>query len=467
MARQRNRSQNIDWVISGIYLALVITGWLMIYSAGQSKGEFYLFDLSTPSGKQFMWILLSIGVLLVLQLLDYRFWESFAIPLYLSSLALLVLVLFLGTEVKGSLSWFNIGGVSFQPSEFAKFTTALCLAAYLSNYKTNISNNWRDRSIALGIIALPVLIILLQPDAGSALVFLSFLVVLFREGLNALWYFLLFMLIALFILSLQYSVSTIILGLMLMATAILLYYGKNNSSWVIGSIIVSFVSIVFLLQNYTLVSLGISTTVILVLSGRLIRDRLPQIVYTTIPLLMFFSLFSYGSRFLFDNYLKPHQQDRINVWLRPEMCDPLGSLYNLLQSKMAISSGGLAGKGYLNGTMTRLSYVPEQTTDFIFCTIGEEQGFIGVVIIVVLYIALMWRILWVAERMKTGFERIYAYGITGILFVHFFTNIGMTMGLMPVIGIPLPFVSYGGSSLLLFTIMLAVILNFGRARNRI
>lgn len=467
MVKKREQRQHIDWVISGIYLALVITGWLMIYSAGQHKGEFQLFDLSTPSGKQFLWILLSIGVLLVLQLFDYRFWESFAMTFYAGSLLLLILVLFLGTEVKGSLSWFTIGGVSFQPSEFAKFTTALFLAAYLSNYKTNISSNWRDRGLAIGIIALPVLIILLQPDAGSALTFLAFLVVLFREGLSVIWYILLFMFIGLFILSLQYSIATIVLGLMFIAIMVLLYYGNRSMVWVVASVLISFTAIVFMIQDLTVVSMGLTGGLVLLLSFLMFRDRLQQIVFITLPLLMFFSLFSYGSRFLFDNYLKPHQQDRINVWLRPEMCDPLGSLYNLLQSKMAIGSGGLVGKGYLSGTMTRLSYVPEQTTDFIFCTIGEETGFVGVFIVIALYVALLWRILWVAERMKTSFERIYSYGIAGILFVHFFTNIGMTMGLMPVIGIPLPFVSYGGSSLLLFTIMLAVLLNFGRSRNRI
>lgn len=463
---RRSKGHQIDWVVSGIYLALVITGWLMIYAAGQYHGDFLLFDFSTPAGKQLIWILISIGILLTIQLFDYRFWETFAVPFYLFSLLLLLLVLFFGSEIKGSLSWFTIGGVSFQPSELAKFTTTLCLAFYLSKYKTDI-RHWHDRLIAIGIIALPVFFIMLQPDAGSALTFLAFLVVLFREGLEVIWYFLLFMFIGLFILSLQYNTSTIILGLMFMTHGILLYFGKRSIAWVLSSMFIALLSIFFLVQGYVIISLSANAILALILAIFLARDRMPQIAYITIPLLAFFSLFSFGSRYLFDNYLQAHQQDRINVWLRPEMCDPLGSLYNLLQSKMAIASGGFTGKGFLNGTMTKLSYVPEQTTDFIFCTIGEEHGFIGVFFIIGLYIALLWRILWLAERMKTDFERIYSYGIAGILFVHFFTNIGMTIGLMPVIGIPLPFVSYGGSSLLLFTIMLAVMLNFDRARHRI
>lgn len=463
---RRNRGNQIDWITSGIYLALVIIGWLMIYAVGQSEGEFYPFDISTPAGKQFVWILISIGVLLFLQFVDYRFWESFAIFFYFTAIILLIGVLIFGTEIKGARSWYSIAGFTFQPAEFAKFATALGLAAYLSSFKTNL-NNWRDRILSIGLILFPAILVLLQPDAGSAMVFLAFFIVLFREGMSMTWYIMIFILIALFILSLQYEATTVVLGMMIITTAIFLYYGRQQLVWIITSAITVIGAILLMLQGYVLMSLTTNTLLLLFLSFLLFQKRLQEFAFFVLPALTFFSLFSFGAQYIFHNFLQPHQQERINVWLRPEVCDPRGSLYNLLQSKMAIGSGGFQGKGYLEGTMTKLNYVPEQSTDFIFCTIGEEQGFIGIFILVILYMTLLWRIISMGERMKTSFERMYAYGIASILFVHFFTNIGMTMGLMPVIGIPLPFVSYGGSSLLIFTLMIAVLLTFDSARHRI
>lgn len=438
----------------------------MIYAVEHLKGGFEPFNLTTQAGKQFVWILISVGVLLFLQLIDYRFWESFALIFYGIGILLLVAVLLVGTEINGARAWFSIGGASFQPAEFAKFTTALGLASYLSRFKTDI-NHWQDRLISIGLIGLPIILILLQPDAGSALVFLAFFIVLFREGMNVIWYIMFFILVALFILSIEYEATTLILGLMIAVMAGFLYYGKYRIEWIITSLIIALGSILLLTLGYVLLSILLIAVNLIVLAYFLIRERLQRVVIFAFPALIFFALFSLGSQYIFNNVLLSHQQERINVWLRPEICDPQGSLYNLLQSKMAIGSGGLYGKGYLQGTMTKLNYVPEQATDFIFCTIGEEQGFIGAAILIVLYMLLLGRILWMGERMKTSFERIYAYGIAGILFIHFFTNIGMTIGLMPIIGIPLPFISYGGSSLLFFSIMIAVLLRFGRARDRI
>jgi len=279
--------------------------------------------------------------------------------------------------VSGATSWFSIGGFSLQPSEFAKFTTALAMASYLSSYNANL-RIFKSQVIAFGLIAVPIVLILMQPDAGSAIVFTSFLILFYRLG--NLW-----------------------------------------------------------------------------------RNGRKELVKFLLPLIIFGGAFAYGANFAFNNILKPHQQSRINVWLNPSKA-PSDAIYNLRQSKLTIGSGELSGKGFLQGTRTKLDFVPEQSTDFIFCTIGEEQGFVGVFGIIALYLLFLYRITVIAERQRSDFSRNYAYGVAGILFFHFFINIGMTMGLVMIIGIPLPFISYGGSSLLAFSLMIGVLLKLDSNR---
>lgn len=460
----RRKKATYDWTIIFCLILLTAAGVFMIYASEYTEDvEKSIFSLSTNSGKQIIWAGASLVLFLLTFIIDTRFWRTFAYPLYFLGIALLVAVLIFGTTIKGATSWFTFGGFSFQPSEYAKFATALALAGYLSYFKAKLKK-LQSRVIAIGIFMLPVALILLQPDAGSALVFLAFFLVLFRAGLNPLWYIIVAFIATLIILSLLFNSEVVIYSIILLGIAILSWNIANRLPWVFSGVLVGVVSIILLLESHWLIGLGLLTAYLLVLSIIQFQARRERLVVILWPAILFFSMFSFGSEYAFENFLSPHQQDRINVWLKPHECDPRGSLYNVLQSKMAIGSGGVEGKGYLKGTMTQFNYVPEQSTDFIFCTIGEEFGFIGSFLIILVYFLLILRITVIAERMRTPFEQHYAYGIAGILFVHVLINIGMTMGLVPIIGIPLPFVSYGGSSLLIFSLMMGVLLKFYRER---
>jgi rod shape determining protein RodA len=460
----RRKKATYDWVIILCLVLLSISGVFMIY-ASEFTEEIpqSIFSLSSNSGKQLLWLAASFAVFLISLFIDTRFWRTFAYPIYFLAIALLVAVLLFGTTIKGATSWFTFGGFSFQPSEYAKFATAIALASYLSYFKTKLKE-LQSRFIAIGIFILPIILILLQPDAGSAIVFLSFFLVLFRAGLNPLWYIVVAAIMTLVILSLLFNAEVVIYAMLMLAIAALSWSINNRLPWIFSAVLVGVVSIVLFLETYWLIGLGLLLAFLMVLSVFQFQERRESMVAITWPALIIFGLFSFGSEYAFEHFLSPHQQDRINVWLKPQECDPRGSLYNVLQSKMAIGSGGLEGKGYLKGTMTQFNYVPEQSTDFIFCTIGEEFGFLGSFLIIVLFFVLILRITIIAERMRTPFEQHYAYGIAGILFVHVLINVGMTMGLVPIIGIPLPFVSYGGSSLLMFSLMMGVLLKFHRER---
>jgi len=368
----------IDWLTFCLFLGLAVIGWMMIFSV--SYEEYLQVGmsgfLSTSAGKQAIWLGICGLVFAFIMLFDHKFWQTFAYPLYGLSVLLLILVLIFGTNIKGATSWFSFGGFSLQPSELAKVVTCLGVSAFLSTYSTDLRQP-KAQLTALGLIALPVLLIMLQPDAGSALVFTSFLIVYFREGLNPVYYVVGIVGATLLILGFIYPPGQIIFGSILACTAILSYYfGKNlrNYSWIaitlLGIAAYNLSGLGY--ENYLLGGAVLFFTAAGIIAYQQRNGRMAMLMAS---FLIIGSGLTFASNYAFNYVLKPHQQDRINVWLQPEKCDERGSLYNLTQSKAAIGSGGLEGKGFLNGTMTKLNYVPEQSTDFIFCTIGEEQGF--------------------------------------------------------------------------------------------
>ncbi len=456
---------NVDWMTFMLYIALIIVGWMMIYAVGYNDNNSgSVFDLSSNIGKQTLFIGASFIVLFLASIIDWKFWRTFAYPIFGFSILLLIGVLIIGVKIKGATSWYRLpGGFTLQPAEFAKFATNIALAAFLSTYNTNIKT-FRHQLVAFGIFLLPMFLILLQPDAGSALVFFSFLIMLYREGLSPNFYIVGFVAALLLILGLVFDPLSILLGLIMVSTLILMLNLKNKIYWMISFAVLLAASIFVLAQKYFYPILIINSSIFLIFALLLWQQRKSGLVLRLFALLVLGGLISFSANYSFNNLLKPHQQDRMNVWLQPSKCDPQGSLYNVIQSKMTIGSGGLEGKGYLQGTMTKLNYVPEQSTDFIFCVIGEEQGFIGSFAVIGLIALLLYRILILAERQRSDFSRHYAYGVAGIIFVHSFINIGMTMGLVPIIGIPLPFISYGGSSILGFTLLIGVLLKLDSNR---
>ncbi|HKK76641.1 MAG TPA: rod shape-determining protein RodA [Saprospiraceae bacterium] len=470
MFQKRGIDRNIDWITLSLYLALVMLGWMVVYAVEYQDGQESFLRLNSPAGKQMIWSGISFAAFFIITLIDYKFWQTFAYPIYGVTILLLIGVLIIGIEIKGARSWYAFAGFRFQPSELAKFGTCLAMAAYLSTVGNSLKQ-FNHQLVAAGLLVAPFILIGLQPDMGSALVFLSFLIVLYREGLPSIYYIIGGTLALLLIMGLMADDPKYIwiflegIGVVWLSS----YVFKQQSLYTGLSAVVSFGFFWGARQAYfepqvSLLTLGL---VFLILSLIYIRKRTVQFPALLATALFICGAVAYGANYAFNDMLKPHQQDRINVWLQPEKCDPRGSLYNLIQSKMAISAGGATGKGFLNGTITQLNYVPEQSTDFIFTTIGEEQGFLGVVLVIGLFLAFLIQIIRIAERQRSAFSRIYAYGFAGIVFIHVFINIGMTMGLAPVIGIPLPFISRGGSSLLGFTIMLGVLLKLDSKRFQI
>lgn len=456
---------NVDWMTFVLYIALVLIGWMMIYAAGYNEeNPASIFDLNTNIGKQTLFIGASFIVLFLASIIDWKFWRTFAYPIYGFAIFLLILVLIIGVKIKGATSWFRLpGGFTLQPAEFAKFATNVALAAFLSTYSTNIKI-FRHQVIAFSLFLFPMFLIFLQPDAGSALVFSSFLIMLYREGLSPNFYIVGFVTLLLFILGLVFDPLSILLGLIMISTLVLMLNLKNIIYWLISFAVLLTASIFMLAQNLFSPVLIINASIFLIFTAILWQSRKSALIMRLFALLFLGVLIVFSANYTFNNLLKPHQQDRMNVWLQPSKCDPQGSLYNVIQSKMTIGSGGFEGKGFLNGTMTKLNYVPEQSTDFIFCVIGEEQGFIGSFGIIGLISLLLYRIVVLAERQRSDFSRHYAYGVAGIIFIHFFINIGMTLGLVPIIGIPLPFISYGGSSIMGFTLLIGVLLKLDSNR---
>ncbi len=401
----------LDWVTLLIYFTLVLIGWFSIFSAKYNELHPSIFDFSMEYGKQLIWIGIALLAGFVILLIDAKFFNAFSLWIYFFFLASLVAVLVYGKATKGAMSWIEFGPVKFQPSEFAKMGTALALAGYLGRLDLDLRKR-KEQIVSFALILVPMALVLLQNDTGSAIVFVSFIFVLYREGMpGAGWL----------------MVIGVVAALLFIFT---LVWSQKVMYFILGSLLL--LTLLYLLLNKK-------------------RDAI-------VPVILVFGM-SFGMVFsvdyAFNHVLQEHQQNRVLVLLG-QLDDPKGVGYNVYQSKIAIGSGGFSGKGFLQGTQTKYDFVPEQHTDFIFCTIGEEGGFLGTAAVVILYVALLLRIIMLAERQRSTFSRVYGYGIAGIFFVHVAINIGMTIGLMPVIGIPLPFLSYGGSSMLAFTIMLAI-----------
>ncbi|WP_417888759.1 rod shape-determining protein RodA [Xanthomarina gelatinilytica] len=421
MYRETNRHFRFDWITIIIFLLLVGFGWLNILSASHVGETIDYFDFSQPYGKQLMFIALTVLLIILILSIESKFYERFSSIIYIVSMLSLVGLFIAGKNVNGATSWYAIGGMTIQPSEFAKAATALAVAKFLSDLQTDIKN-FKDQIKAFIIIAIPAILILLQNDAGSTVVYSSFFFVFYREGLPKIYLTLSLLLIFISVSSLKFGATI--------------------------------TGIVF---------------TILILAYHFTRRKKPRILQTLFAIATCLVL-SFGIKFFYQNILQPHQQDRISLWLRLEK-DPdkiaqmrRDILYNLYESEKAISSGGLTGKGFLEGTRTTGKFVPEQHTDYIFSTVGEEWGFAGTTFVVVLFVLLLLRILHLSELQKSQFSRVYGYSVASILFFHFMINIGMVMGLIPTIGIPLPFFSYGGSGLWGFTILLFIFIKLDSNR---
>ncbi len=469
MKRSINIWYGIDKVTILLFLAMVIMGWFNIYAAVYNEEHKDILDLSQRYGKQFIWILAAIVLAVFVVIIDTRFYEFFAWFIYAALILLLVMVLVIGREVNGARSWFEFGPVSLQPSEFAKFATALALAGYLTNHKQELTK-LRVIIPAAGIILLPALFTAMQPDMGSTIVFFSFFIVLFREGMSPYVFVSGVMMLVLFFLTLLIDNLYLEAALLILAFLVTWFATKKFKVCLAGLVTLILIGgSLYLLDHFVLKSLGneIVIFISLIMTGIVFAYH----VYNkkAFEVLVIY-LFLLGSviyinlvDFAFNNVLKPHQRERVEIMLGFKS-DPHGTGYNLNQSLISIGSGGFSGKGYLQGTQTKFKFVPAQSTDFIFCTVGEEWGFLGSFIVVGVYLYFLLRLVKLAERQRSMFARIYGYGVVSVLFIHFFINIGMATGLVPVIGIPLPFFSYGGSSLWGFTILLFIFLRLDATR---
>jgi len=413
MVRETNRHFRFDWITIILFLLLVGFGYLNILSASHSGSVIDYFDFSQPYGKQLIFIFLTFGLIILLLAIDAKFYERFSSIIYIVSMLSLVGLFLFGKNVNGATSWYAIGGMTIQPSEFAKMATALAVAKYVSDLNTNI-NSLKDQIKTFIIISIPAILVLLQNDTGSTIVYGAFFFVLYREGLP------------------KYYLT---IGVAMILVSIL--------SLKFGALITSIIAFIFVVGFHFI-------------------SKKKLHLFQSLFIIIISIAISFGIKFFYQSILKPHQQDRISLWLRLEK-DPAKLeqmkktfAYNLNESEKAISSGGVTGKGFLEGTRTTGKFVPEQHTDYIFSTVGEEWGFLGSAFVVIIFVLLIIRILHLAERQKTQFSRTYGYGVASIIFVHFLINIGMVMGLIPTIGIPLPMFSYGGSGLWAFTILLFI-----------
>ncbi|NHE58372.1 rod shape-determining protein RodA [Cyclobacterium plantarum] len=409
----------IDWIAIGLYFALVFVGWINIYAAVyDEQNATSIFDYSINSGKQLIWIGTAVLLITLIMVADYRLFQNLSLILYIIFVIILFLTPFIGKEINGQRAWFELGIFRLQPAEFTKFATALALAKLMENPTFDLAK-FGHQLKALGIIGLPVALIMLQPDTGTAMVYSSFFIMLYREGMPQKYYLFALSLIGLSILTLLITNNWYLYGGL--GAIVLLLILASKKTW----------------KNFAGIFL--------------------------LGILMF--AYTYSLDYVVEK-LPPHQQNRIMVLFDPDV-DPLGVGWNVTQSKIAIGSGGLFGKGYLEGTQTKFDFVPEQHTDFIFCTLGEEFGWIGSLIMISLFVIFLLRLVFLAERQKTRFSRIYGYCVIGLLFFHFAVNIAMTIGLFPVVGIPLPFFSYGGSSLWSFTILLFIFIKLDSHRIQI
>lgn len=473
----RGIKKSVDWALVVTYLLLILIGWVNIYASIHSDGPASIFDYNFRSGKQFVWILTALGLAaLILFVVNAQLWESASIPLYLGVLCLLVAVIFLGVEVKGSRSWFEFGPIRFQPAEVSKITTSLLLATLMSQVNFRITR-FKDFLLTALILGIPMVVILAESETGSALIYVGFIFVMYREGFSGWWIFCIGMAALLFILTLTASPYVSILVL---AGVLLLCNGLESNKigvafWIFSGVLLilcllpwifgkfspeSFVSKINPL--YILVGICVAAVLYLMIVGYRSRHRFLSM--SALGLIAGMALV-FSTEFIFNNILQDHQRKRIEVLLGMKE-DPAGVGYNVNQSMIAIGSGGLHGKGFLGGTQTTFGFVPEQSTDFIFCTVGEEWGFIGCFVVIALYVFLILRIISDAEKSRKAFTRIYGYCVASCIFMHLFINIGMTIGLMPVIGIPLPLLSYGGSSLWAFTVLIFIFIALYRQEKK-
>jgi rod shape determining protein RodA len=467
--RSVNIWHDIDKVSIFLFLILLILGWLNIYAAVFNEDHRGLLDLSQRYGKQFIWILATILVAVFIVIIDNRFYFFFGYFIYGGFILILALVLLLGREINGAKSWFEFGSVSLQPSEFAKAGTALALARYL-NSRSGELTKIRVLLPALVIIMIPAFLTAIQPDFGSVVVYMSFFLVLFREGLSPYIFISGLLMILLFFVTLLVNNLYVTIALVGIAFLFIWYAIRNPKVCFIGlGILLISTGALYLLDHYVLKKLGLEIVIMLglVLSGLayawyIYRQKAGAILIVYLFLLGSV-LYVNTVDYTFNNILKQHHKDRVSILLGLKT-DTRKAGYNVNQSVISIGSGGFAGKGYLRGTQTKFKFVPAQATDFIFCTVGEEWGFIGSVVVIGLYAALLLRLIFLAERQRSGFSRIYGYGVISVFLTHFFVNIGMVLGLVPVIGIPLPFFSYGGSSLWGFTILLFIFLRLDASR---
>lgn len=464
----------IDWWTIGLYLLLIFMGWCTIYAACYDYDNADIFNFSVNHGKQLIWISTAFILATVVLTIDSKFYSNIAHIFYWLMIIALIATIFLASDTKGSNSWINFGAFKIQPAEFAKYATCLCLSAFLSKSQINLRKN-KDLMTAIGIILLPAAIIIAQSETGSALVFFSFFLLLFREGMNGIVLLLGIFAIVFFILVLRYNnLPDAVVGvdvpelygfILVFAIAVITacifikIYTKDKTSfvtllsvnigiYVLGIILANYIPFV---KTWYAAALSMVFSIVFLLVRAIIMHKN---TYVWVVGFLFFAIgLSASANYAFNNILAPHQQIRIKIVLGLED-DPQGAGYNVRQSQIAIGSGGITGKGYLNGTQTKLDYVPEQDTDFIFCTIAEEWGFLGSTLFIIIYATFMIRLIYLAERQRSAFSRIYGYGILCIFLFHFIINLGMVTGLTPVIGIPLPLISYGGSSLWGFTLLL-------------
>lgn len=434
MARRPGTLKNIDWLSVFLFLVLITMGWFNIYSASYNPEHTSIFDTTQEYGKQFIWMVTAIVLAMIILLFDGDFIRRSAPVIYGLTTLLLVLVLIFGKEVNGAKAWFGFGSFGIQPSEFAKAGTSLMIAYYLSQANIRIEY-FSTKLKATAIIAVPAALIMLQPDTGTVLVFTAFILFLYREGLSG---------------------NILLLGLLAMMLSVFSLLLKATSVDVFGFNLGG--QYILMIGIVVIAGLGILGIRQFVLPRHRKRNYL-LLVGTAAGSLIFIGTLDQ----VFENVLEEHQKTRINILLGLEE-DPQGAGYNVKQSKTAIGSGGFSGKGYLDGTLTKYKYVPMQSTDFIFCTIGEEWGFVGSSVVILIFLALMLRLVSIAERQRSKFTRIYGYSVACILFIHLLINVGMAIGLAPVIGIPLPFFSYGGSSLWGFTLLLFILLKLDTER---
>lgn len=472
---QNSFFRRIDKPLLILYAIFLILGWVCVYEASYVKSQTSIFDIDYRSGMQFIWICISVVAAIVILNTKPLFFYTWSYIIYAAVVVLLIVTLFVAPNIKGSHSWLVVGGFSIQPAEFAKFATALAIAYFYSLQNLHTISVRRKILVTILIIALPMGIILMQKEAGSALVFLAFMLMLYREGLSPMVILVGFLSVVVFIITIRFASDTEIfytehLGKLISTNIILLIaaiiyelYALHNTKIriihilgiVLGLYAIAIVLNIFLIKIDLLYVALLAALLMLGLLVKVFIDSGRKIYLLIAVFIISFIVYSFSTEFIFEKVLEPHQKIRIETLLGLKE-DPKGAEWNTNQSKIAISSGGLWGKGFLKGTQTKLKFVPEQDTDFIFCTIAEEWGFVGSIVVVSMFFIFIYRILFLSERQSNIFARVYGYSVAGIFIFHVIINIGMVVGIVPVIGIPLPFFSYGGSSLLAFTILLFI-----------